>query len=341
MKLRLIQLTGLFAFVVAILMLAPPDEGIGGAPSSHVPSIWINGDPANSDAPDYGRPKTPDNPGIHLIGEDEDPRGKSFNEMCGTNGEESVSGFAWYYRGGKVSDSDGHQAEHDIDDPNVNTNSDTHLTTFKQNIYTLYLNGYASTSANEASGSLDPGISEAESIELSAAHQQEPFHGQGKITLEIEKTDYHIPQYEHTHDAYYIGCKTQTSDEYYFRPVSESVIKVIVHIKNVKEKRKGSISGSINAKGASSSFTHEWEWEKGWFWTKGRGFGMKASVGGSWDAFWKPEIKLQKKTAVVNGNIENAGLPTLNAEYAKRKSWCPPDSSGTSEAYVPHLYCGM
>ncbi len=58
---------------------------------------------------------------------------------------------------------------------------------------------------------------------------------------------------------------------------------------------------------------------------------------GSWDAFWKPEIKLQRKTATVDGYVGNAGLPTRNAEYVKRKSWCPYSSDPDGREYILHL----
>lgn len=330
MKLRLIQLTGLFAFVMAIMMLVPLDEGVGGDPSAHVPDLWINGD-ATSD--NYGKLETPDNPGPHLIDTAVDPRRKSFNEMCGTNGDESVGGFAWYYRGGKLSDSEGHKKEKE------DTTSDEHLNTYKQNVYTIYLNGSAQTSATEASGSLDPGISDPEGIALSAAHETESFKGMGKIDLEIYQTDYHDPKYKYRNGKfrYYVGCDTHTSDEYYFRMKAPKVLKVVVHIEEVTKSRSGSISGGVSAKGASSSFTYEWSWAGKYWKKKGLGFGMKASVGGWSAAYWDPVIKLQKKSATVDGNVEDATLPTLEAEYDKRNSWCPPDSSGHSAANVPHV----
>ena len=335
MKFKSIQLATLLTFVMAIMMLSPLQEGLGGDPSAHVPSLWINGD---STSDNYGKLETPADPGTDLIGTAVDPRGKSFNEMCGTNGDESVGCFAWYYRGGKLSDSVGHEKE------TTDTTSDRHLTTYKQNIYTVYLNGSAQTTANQALGSLDPGISEAEAIELSAAHESESFQGQGKITLEIYKTDYHVPQYRAGGAAgfynagEYSGCETRTSDEYYFRPDSESVLKVVVHIENVKEKRAGGIDVGGDFKGANANFTHTWEWEKSWFKTKGRGFGMSASVGGWWTAYWNPVIKVQEKSATVNGYVENAGLATVIAEFDKRNSWCPNDTgySQTPRAYVPH-----
>ncbi len=329
MKLKLGQLTVLFAFVVTIMMLVPQDKGFSGDLSDHMPDLWINGDPANSNDVDYGRLRTPDNPGIQLIGGVEDPRGKSFNEMCGTNGDESVSGFAWYYGGGMMDDPSAHAA--DPDGPN-------HDTAFVQNVYTLYLNGSASTSASEASGSLDPGIRDAEAIELPAAHNTRSFKGQGKITLDIPSLDYHEPRYDHNN--YYRGCTTKTSKTYYFKPTHESVLKVLVNIENVKEKRTGSINVSGDFKGASSSFTHEWEWEKSWNKQKGRGFGMRASVGGWWEAFNYPVLKLQGKTAKVDGWVQSAGLPTLQAEFDTRNSPCPPNSSGYSSTpsdYVPHV----
>ena len=327
MKLKLIQLTVLFAFVVSIVMLAPPDEGLGRDPSFHVPDLWINSD---------GDYETPDNPGYDLINKTEDPRGKNFNKVCGSPGDEFVSGLAWYYRGGKLSDSSGHEKEKDP----KKKESREHISTYKQNVYKIYLDGFAKTSATEASGRLEPGIEHAESIELSTAHSQETFKGQGRITLEIPEMKYHVPQYRYYgfgRFKYYRGCKTKISDEYYFKPNADSVLKVIVNIENVREKRTGSIMVGGEFKGASSSFIHSWEWEKSWFKTRGRGFGMEASLGGSYRAFWYPEIKLQGKTAEVYGNVEDARLPILNAEYDTKKSWCPPDSSGTSSDYVPHL----
>ncbi len=331
MKLRLIQLTGLFAFVVVILMLTPPDKGFGGAPLSHLPSKWIN---------TSGYLSTPDNPGIHLIGKAEDPRGKSFYEICGTNGDESVSGFAWYYRGGKVSDSSGHDDEHDPkykNDPNVDTNSDRHLTTYQQNIYVVQLSGSASTSAKKASGSLNPSISNPSVIKLSTAHQQEDFDGQGKITLDIPALYYHVPRYD-WHNRY-LGCDTEFSETYYFKPTPESDLKAVVHIEEVTETRTGSIDVAGEFKGASSSFTYTWEWKKLFRKRKGRGFGMKASVGGWWAAHLNEELKLQGKTAEVYGNVEEARLPIINAEFDTINSWCPPDNgySRTQRKYIPHV----
>ena len=327
MKFKLAQLATLLTFVMAILMLSLLDEVKAGDPSAHMPDLWINGD---STSDNYGKLETPDNPGLHLIGQAEDPRGKSFNEMCGTNGDESVSGFAWYYKGGMMDNPSAHAA-----DPNASNHATEHV----QTIYTLYLNGSASTSAKEASGSLDPGIEHAESIELPAAHNTRSFKGQGKITLNIKKTDYHVPNLSSGDKSmHYSGCITHTSDEYYFRPPSESAIKVLVNIENVKEKRTGAINVGGQFKGAGGQFTHSWEWEKSWFKTKGRGFGMRASAGGWWKAYWNPEIKLQEKSAEVNGWVQKAGLPTLKAEFDKRNSWCPPDTySTTPPEYIPHL----
>ena len=64
---------------------------------------------------------------------------------------------------------------------------------------------------------------------------------------------------------------------------------------------------------------------------------MEASVGGWWAAYWNPEIKLQEKSATVYGNVEDAGLPTLKAEFDKRNSWCPPNSMLEQLYYTPHV----
>lgn len=254
MKFKLIKLTSLLTFVMAIMMLAPLHEGISGDPSAHMPDLWIDGDPYLDDGTKndrYGKYDTPNNPGPHLINTAVDPRERSFNEMCGTNGDESVSGFAWYYKGGMFDDPAAHAA-----DPNGPNHGTAHV----QTIYELYLNGSASTSANEASGSLDPGISHAESIELPADHSTRSFKGLGKIKLDIYITNYHVPIHTTSgpggSEYYYRGCKTHTSDFYYFKPGGWEVIKVLVNIKNVKEKRTGSISAGVESKGASSSFTH-------------------------------------------------------------------------------------
>ena len=342
MKFKLVQLATLLTFVMAIMMLAPLQKGIGGDPSAHIPSIWINGDPRylkdGTKNELYGELETPENPGPDLIGTAVDPRGRSFNELCGTYGDESVGCFAWYYRGGKLSDSVAHGKE------KTDTTSDRHLTTYKQNIYTIYLNGSAQTTADQALGKLEPGIREAEAIELSAAHESESFQGQGKIWLEIYETDYHVPHYRAGaaglyNAGEYTGCNTHTADEYYFRPDSESVLKVVVHIESIKEKRTGGINVGGDFKGANANFTHTWDWERGLFNTKGRGYGMEASVGSWWQAYWNPEIKKQKKIAYVTGNVENAELLTVIAVYHKRRSWCPYDSgySQTPRAYLPHV----
>ena len=338
MKLRLIQLTGLFAFVVVILMLTPSDKGFGGAPSSHIPGQWINGDPANSGDSDYGRLKTPDNPGVHLIGGHWDPRGKSFYEMCGTNGDEYVGSFAWYYEGGRVSNFGAHAEEHDPkynNDPNLNTNSNRHLTAFRQNIFTIHLDGYASTSANEASGSLSPSISNKTVIEVPETHDQVQFDGQGKITLEIPKIKYHRARYDR---YYYRGCEIKTSKEYWSRP-NEIDLYIIVHISHLEEKRAAGIDVGGDFKGAKANFTHTWEWKESRHKIRGRGFGVKASAGGRWDAYWNKELKLQGKTAEVYGNVEGAALPKLSAEFDTINSWCPPDTgySNTQREYVPHV----
>lgn len=66
---------------------------------------------------------------------------------------------------------------------------------------------------------------------------------------------------------------------------------------------------------------------------------MSASVGGWWQAIWNPEIKLQQKRAEVDGWVREASLPTLIAQYATRKSVCPPDTgySQTQRVLIPHL----
>ena len=329
MKLKLIQLTGLFAFVVVILMLAPPDKGFGGEPWEHIPDLWINSS---------GYLSTPDNPGTHLIGKAEDPRNKNFNSMCGSNGDETVSGFAWYYRGGM------------IDDPSQHVKNPTmpnHNKHFKQNVYKLYLSGSASTSANGASGSLDPGIKDPESIDLPAAHTTRSFKGQGSITLDIPAIDYHVPKYDYSNR--YVGCETKTAERHCFIPgeveengvvkKEEEVIKVLVNLKNVSDKRTATISVGGEVKGATANFTHTWEWGGTFFRTRGRGFGMRVSVGGWWTAYQNEELKLQGKTAQVYGKIQDAELPTLNAEFDTKNSWCPPDNgySQTQRKYIPHV----
>lgn len=250
----------------------------------------------------------------------------------------TIGGFAWYYRGGKIDDSTAHKE---------NPNMPNHNKHFKQNVYKLYLSGYASTSANGASCSLDPGIEHPESIELPASHTTRSFKGQGAITLDIPAIDYHVPKYDYSNR--YLGCETKTAERYCFIPLEieengvvkkeEEVIKVLVNIENVTEKRTGSISVGGAVKGANANFTHTWDWGGTWPKTKGRGYGMSVSVGGWWTAYQNEELKLQGKTAEVYGNIQDATLPTLNAEFDTKNSWCPPDNgySNTPRKYIPHV----
>ncbi len=326
MKFKLIQLVILLAFVMSVVFMAQTPIGFGGEPSTHQPSIWINPD-RTSDL--YGELETPPNVPIRepersrylnsLIGTDRDPRDKNFTKfICGTNGAEYFNHRAWCYRGGKVSNPKGHKE---------NPNSRNHTSTYKQQIYTIVLETSASASASGASARLDPKIEEPESLSIESSDDPLPFQGQGKITLDSPALSYHAIMVFFYYDS---PCINRKTDEYYWKPAQESEIKILVHRVNVTEKRTGSIGVGVggSAKGAEASFTHDWKWEWGRsFWnTKGRGFGIKASIGGWWTANSSPEIKLQTKTAKVYGNVDDARHSEITASYWYKKTLCPAGS---------------
>ncbi len=319
MKFKMIQFAILMALAISVAFMAQVPNGSGGEPSTHQPSIWINGESGGLETPPGGSSND-------LIDSERDPRNRSFTKfICGTNGAHYINHRAWCFRGGKMSDPSGHTE---------NPNSSNHTATYKQAIYTIILNTTASASDTGASASLDPSIYDPEALSIKTSDDPLIFQGQGKITLDSPKLKYHV------HENY--GCTEYTTNEYYWKPADESRIKIVVHRTNVTEKRTGSIGLSAGGSysGAEANFTHNWEWGRGWsFWnTNGRGFGMEASIGGWWTSECNPNIKLQTKTATVYGSVDDASHEEFTASYYYEKSECPYDYDGNPQIEIQHVW---
>lgn len=319
MKLRLIQLTGLFAFVVTIIMLAPSYDGFGDPP-------WPS---TNNHDPDF----LIDSNGKRPEGASDDPRWESFNEItCGANGSRWVEAEAWEFRPGILEG--GTSSTHTPGD---------HLSKADQLIFKLQLDGRASTSSGNAEGSLSPRLKHL-NAHLVPSTGMTSHSGEGRINLEITELAYHFPVYINYGYGWkwYSHCHEKTAQKHEFKMDNNVSIYIDVRVET-EEKSKASdfsITPTPSTVGSVSfgySQSHKSSYKK--LFTES--FGIKAKVGNKW-WYSYPGIGLQKKTADVYGTIDAGGGGTIeiDALYPRAKdTWCPGNpspSAGHNRVKVPH-----
>ena len=307
MKFKLIQIAALVIFVMSVVFLAQTPNGYGGPivnseggaivhdASSHDPSFYI-------DACGYRKENGTD-----------DPREKWFNEpICGTDRDEYVSEKSWFYRGsGEYSGT--HPANPKSKSPG-------------EQIYRIKLEGSATANASHAKGSLSPGLEYMSTL----PRIYDSWDGTGHIHLEITELVYHYKS------IYLVSCIELTAKKHEWAPTEDAHIVVTVHpTKYVKTKTskvyaEGEYAGNGIFSGSfGGEYSHSWSEEVASH-LKGFSYGIQADVGyGWWDTYWNPEIKLQKKKAVVSGHIEKTtewegASVSMTANYAQAgNTWCP------------------
>lgn len=305
MKFKMVQIAILLIFVMSVITLIPQNEVFSTPSNEHDPEFYV------------------DVCGKATDGATDDPRWKSFCEICGTNGDRNVYAHGWAFKPGVLDGGD--SSSHEPGD---------HLSKAAQLIYKVTIDGSASTSSTKASGSVTPNLTDLHKVPV--PKRRITHSGRGMINLEIPELGFHLPHY--LDDRYYF-CEPFTAGKHEYKMEEYVSIYVDVRVHTVSKRKKSSLSltptstyGGVEF-GYSASSTDQYDT------LRKDPFGIDAEVGKV--RWWQSTygISLQKKTADVRGRLVGAASTrfAINALYPRAPDTeCPGDSYLTEKEEVPH-----
>ena len=313
MKIKLIQMVILMFLVMSVVFLAQTQNGYGG------PIVDAQGKPIVHDPGTHDPEFYIDACGYRKVSGTGEPRDRYFNApICGTDGDEYVSEKGWYYRGsGELS------GTHNINPKNPKQPS--------EQVYRLNLVGEASANASNASGKLSPTMDFTDAL----PREFDSWGGTGHIHLTITELPFHRVLSRSP-------CCADTASKHEWKPTEDAEMAVNVHptetieTKTSKVYAEGQYEGNGSFSGTfGGSYSNSWS-EKQSGHLIGISYGIEAEIGyGWWGTYWNPEIRLQEKEAIVNGNIDSYAAVDMTANYDQAENTlCPNDHYPIS---IPHL----
>ncbi len=309
MKIRMVQLVILLAFVMVIVYMAQIPNGYGHPAAQHDQNKWIDddGDWVQS---------------THA--EAQDPRGLNFHRfLCSTkNGDEKVYGRGWFFRGGKLSGAKDGNRKHDQND----------LSPIQQ-VYKLIVNTKAIASLYCVSGSVTPNIEEVRALPV----QEDRFGGNATIKLDIFGTSYHEKKYTIFNPFLYVGCAERYVNAQFVHPHAKS-IEIVVSPKQISTTETeqyetgvtATLGGETGGVGADLSATYITSWTSSRTDLHGFGYGID-------DIIIATDPMHRRKKSDVEGELEHkSAISHIYAEFDDVTEMCP-ERNYYSGGLVPRI----